>query len=80
LASKCLKKEYILLVNLYITGNTVVDALLSVSDQILPLPIKYNGSKWNLDEKIKKILITGHRRENFGQDFINIFKAIKDLA
>ncbi|HHP8271188.1 TPA: UDP-N-acetylglucosamine 2-epimerase, partial [Acinetobacter baumannii] len=30
--------------------------------------------------KIKKILITGHRRENFGQGFINICQAIKDLA
>ncbi|PZM17683.1 UDP-N-acetylglucosamine 2-epimerase (non-hydrolyzing) [Acinetobacter baumannii] len=80
LAAECLKKENIQLDNIYITGNTVVDALLSVSDQILPLPIKYNGSKWNLDEKIKKILITGHRRENFGQGFINICQAIKDLA
>jgi len=80
LAAACLKKENIQLSDIYITGNTVVDALLSVSNQILPLPVKYNGSKLNLDKKIKKILITGHRRENFGQGFINICQAIKDLA
>lgn len=87
LAAECLTKENIQLNNIYITGNTVVDALLSVSNQILsvsnqilPLPVKYDGSDLKLNKKIKKILITGHRRENFGQGFINICQAIKDLA
>ena len=70
-----------------VTGNTVIDALLMVSDNVMKLPDK----KWiNLfgadlfkriiDPKRKLILITGHRRENFGQGFINLCMAIRDLA
>jgi len=70
-----------------VTGNTVIDALLMVSDNVM----KYPDKKWiNLfgvelfnrisDPKRKLILITGHRRENFGQGFINLCMAIRDLA
>ncbi len=71
-----------------ITGNTVIDALFLAISKIENKP----GLKIELDEKFKSImpvvdidsskivLITGHRRENFGEGFINICKAIKSLA
>lgn len=80
LASLCLQEEKIKSESIFITGNTVIDALLSTSEQELPLPKNYDGSEFVFKNYTKKILITGHRRENFGQGFINICRAIKDLA
>lgn len=80
LAALCLEEEKIKSENIFITGNTVIDALLSTSEQKLPLPKNYDGSEFVFTNYTKKILITGHRRENFGQGFINICRAIKDLA
>jgi len=67
-----------------VTGNTAVDALLSVvkkarlmsfSDELLKqLPFLASTRPF------KMILITGHRRENFGKGFENIFKALQTLA
>lgn len=65
-----------------VTGNTVIDALhegleivknLPDNDQMAELKFKVNFDK-------KVILVTGHRRENHGQGFLNICKAIKDIA
>jgi len=53
-----------------VTGNTVIDALLWVRDQVVQ-----EG-----DTSQRRVLITGHRRENFGQGFLNICAAIKTLA
>ena len=73
-----------------VTGNTVIDALFMVLDKIkgnrnldkeLDQSFKnagYDASR--LDGKRKMILITGHRRENFGDGFISICEAIKFLA
>lgn len=73
-----------------ITGNTVIDALFSVvdkikNDKILELDIKELLVKAGYDtDRLKYgkqlVLITGHRRENFGDGFINICTAIKDLS
>lgn len=70
-----------------ITGNTVIDALLNVRDQVTNESQKrwqeilgdkiYNQVK---DKQYKKILVTGHRRENFGQGFIDLCEAIRQLA
>ena len=71
---------------IFITGNTVIDALLMAVDII--------SSTHGMEEKIAKefqekgytvgnreyILVTGHRRENFGEGFLHICKAIKELA
>lgn len=68
---------------IYITGNTVIDALLIAEKKIehlkkqdLGLPIEL----FNLEEDKRMVLITGHRRENLGAGFEGIFSAINDLA
>ncbi|MFN0298099.1 non-hydrolyzing UDP-N-acetylglucosamine 2-epimerase [Acinetobacter albensis] len=80
LAALCLKEEKVKPESIFITGNTVIDALLSISEGKLPSPKNYDGSEFVFKNNKKRILITGHRRENFGQGFINICQAIRDLA
>jgi UDP-N-acetylglucosamine 2-epimerase (non-hydrolysing) len=70
-----------------ITGNTVIDALLIVRDKVTSKPESEWLEKFGeqlyqtiTDKKRKLILITGHRRENFGQGFIDLCGAIKELA
>ena len=75
---------------LFVTGNTVIDTLYMVVDKIkndksldikLEQILKKSGYDINRSIKGKKIvLITGHRRENFGNGFISICHAIKRLA
>jgi UDP-N-acetylglucosamine 2-epimerase (non-hydrolysing) len=70
--------------NIKITGNTVIDALLSVSAKLDTEQGKYetyfyDGYEIDLAEK-KTILVTGHRRESFGHGFENICAAIKEIA
>jgi UDP-N-acetylglucosamine 2-epimerase (non-hydrolysing) len=72
--------------NIIVTGNTVIDTLFLVLEKInnnetLKNKIITNiNSQYKLDEDKKLILVTGHRRENFGQGFINICKALKEIA
>ena len=66
-----------------VTGNTVIDALLDVSQQLEQsesqrAEIQSSLPKIHTDKKL--ILVTGHRRENFGDGFENICKAIATLA
>lgn len=56
-----------------VTGNTVIDALLSVADRKPEIGIP-------LDPDKRLILVTAHRRENFGEPFRQICQAIADLA
>src|SRR5690625_942939 len=70
-----------------VTGNTVVDALLLAlnkikSDSNLKHNIieKLQNEGFVFDPKRKIILVTGHRRENFGDGFVNICEALKELA
>ncbi|MCG6188142.1 non-hydrolyzing UDP-N-acetylglucosamine 2-epimerase [Maribellus maritimus] len=73
--------------NIKVTGNTVIDALFTASAKIksdvyLKKQIKTEINK-NLDQNILKskfILVTGHRRENFGEGFIQICSALKKIA
>lgn len=66
--------------NIAITGNTVIDALMQIQARNLPLPKNENGESIKFSETRKKVLITGHRRENFGEGFKNICLAIRTLA
>ena len=73
-----------------VTGNTVIDALFLAlekinnnntlkSDIVNYINSSVNSEKFDI-EKSKYILVTGHRRENHGQGFINICNALKELA
>lgn len=63
---------------IYVTGNTVIDALLFVVSE----DYKFNNELLdNLDYKNKKvILLTSHRRENLGKPMENIFSAVRDVV
>jgi UDP-N-acetylglucosamine 2-epimerase (non-hydrolysing) len=70
-----------------VTGNTVIDALLIVRDKVTAQPEgvwrdHFGESLYTtvVNKQRKMILITGHRRENFGQGFIDLCNAIKELA
>ncbi len=81
--------------NIWVTGNTVIDALHWVLNKIEKTPNIENKildkldsyglshafvSKWVKGGDTRLVLITGHRRENFGSGFLNICNAIKCLA
>ncbi len=85
--------EKIKAADITVTGNTVIDALFWVLERIESQPDrlanieKFLNSKlsfvWNSDKTAtaeKFVLITGHRRENFGAGFLSICEAIKQLA
>ena len=65
----------------FVTGNTVIDALLWVKDYLKDKPQYLNECVGKAIENGKRIiLITGHRRENFGRGFEEICMAIGELA
>jgi UDP-N-acetylglucosamine 2-epimerase (non-hydrolysing) len=61
----------------FVTGNTVIDTLLYTKDRLKDLSA--NKDPWDEGNR-KIILITGHRRESFGNGFENICEAIRQLA
>ena len=73
-----------------VTGNTVIDALYwvvnkikedkALNDELKNLLAQAGYDVTRLDGSKKLVLITGHRRENFGDGFINMCTAIKDLT
>ncbi len=66
-----------------ITGNTVIDALLKVKEKVetdKKIISDFNEQFDFLDTSKKMILVTGHRRENFGQGFLNICQALANIA
>jgi UDP-N-acetylglucosamine 2-epimerase (non-hydrolysing) len=68
---------------IHVTGNTVIDALLSVSKRIdtdAALGDELARSFSFLDSTKRLILVTGHRRENFGAGFEAICHALRDIA
>ncbi len=81
LSKKNLIKEGINEEKIFVTGNTVIDALFIAKKIINRRNIKINGLPENILSDNKDIvLITGHRRENFGEGFRNICSAIAKLA
>lgn len=60
--------------SIFVTGNTVIDALrTTVTDSF-----EHKELDWAVDSKM--ILLTAHRRENIGQPMVNIFKAVKSIT
>ena len=90
LAKQNLLQEHVDKAKIVVTGNTVIDALQmvverlkndeqlagEVKDKVLNMGYDVN----RLGEDRRLVLITGHRRENFGEGFLNICHAIKHLA
>ena len=69
--------------NILITGNTVIDALHFSADKVKSEGFQDEGVdtlKTIVDDSKRLILVTGHRRENHGQGFINICSALKQIA
>jgi UDP-N-acetylglucosamine 2-epimerase (non-hydrolysing) len=58
--------------DIVVTGNTVIDALLSVVNRDVELPVE-------LDQNKRLILVTAHRRENFGEPFERVCRALLTL-
>jgi len=85
-----LLKERVRASKIIVTGNTVVDALLIIKSRQKSKAAKikwesYFKKQWNLivpdkNSGKKIILVTGHRRENFGDGFKNICFALKEIA
>ncbi|MBR5093027.1 MAG: UDP-N-acetylglucosamine 2-epimerase (non-hydrolyzing) [Bacteroidales bacterium] len=90
LSKQNLMDEHVDARNIIVTGNTVIDALHWVvkriqSDDVLKGTmhnsiLHYGYDTGRLDAGRRLVLITGHRRENFGEGFKNICHAIKELA
>ena len=90
LAKQNLLRENVAENQIIVTGNTVIDALYMVVDKIkkdavlqteLSVVLKDAGYDiTRLDNSRRLVLITGHRRENFGEGFISMCTAIRDLA
>ena len=90
LSKENLLKENVSQEKIIVTGNTVIDALYWVVKRIkedkeldkqlenILLQAGYDTTRLQNGKKL--VLITGHRRENFGQGFIDICRAIKDLS
>ncbi len=80
-AKQNLLREHVPAQDIYVTGNTVIDALLwmrhhgGATQEVLPAPVleKIHQGK-------KLILVTGHRRENIGEGFLEICQALKNIA
>ena len=72
-SSENLLKDNILDSQIYVTGNTVIDALLMTTDKDLDIGVELDDSK-------RLVLVTAHRRENFGEPFAEVCRALKALA
>lgn len=86
LSKSNLLKENVAEEKICITGNTVIDALFWVLRKIeedstlkTTLELKIKEAGYTLSNR-KMILVTGHRRESFGEGFINICNALKEIA
>ena len=90
LAKQNLLQEHVDEAKIVVTGNTVIDALQMVverlkNDEQLAGDVKDRVRNMGYDvnrlcEDRRLVLITGHRRENFGEGFLNICHAIKNLS
>ncbi len=72
-ARQNLLKEGIADSHIMVTGNTVIDALLMTASRQLELGV-------DLDVNKRLVLVTSHRRENFGEPFRNVCRALRTLA
>lgn len=57
----------------FVTGNTVIDALLEIARENIPIGVSLDGAK-------RLILATGHRRENFGRPMAGVCRALRRIV
>ena len=79
-ASMALIREGVDPETVVVTGNTVIDALFYTMDRNSQDISEIDSLKTVLDSGNQILLVTGHRRENFGEGFLNICRAIKQIA
>ena len=78
-----LLKEGVSASSIYVTGNTVIDALLQVREKMvnsLPMRQQFDQMFSFLEPQRRLVLVTGHRRENFGEGFERICQALTRIA
>jgi len=90
LSKRNLLRENVAEESILVTGNTVIDALhivvdklksdVSLAEKQIAVLAAAGYDVHRLDSGRKLVLITGHRRENFGEGFINMVTAIRDLT
>jgi len=85
-ARENLLKENVHKNRIFVTGNTVIDALLSTVEKQTNISEQRKWKRFfknygiSFNGKRRTILVTGHRRENFGQGFKNISEALREIA
>lgn len=77
-AKRVLEEENV--VNVHMVGNTVIDSLIYCINKVRINEAHYVGRFPSITQFEKLVLITGHRRENFGHGFEEICMAIQDLS
>lgn len=79
-ARKALLAEGVATDKVFVTGNTVIDALLYIRDRVRSTPPELPAGLEKAIDGHPLVLVTGHRRESFGEGFENICKAILSVA
>jgi UDP-N-acetylglucosamine 2-epimerase (non-hydrolysing) len=79
-AADALRREGVADDRIFLTGNSVIDALLYVREQIHRRPPSIAPEVLRAIDGRSVVLVTGHRRESFGQGFENICRAIREVA
>jgi UDP-N-acetylglucosamine 2-epimerase (non-hydrolysing) len=79
-AKQALLREGILATSIFVTGNTVIDALLWMRTRVRAIPPELPSGLATTLEGQRVILVTGHRRESFGEGFENICHAVREVA
>lgn len=64
--------------SIYVTGNTVVDALLQLAN--MPVDVENRALAGILEGKRRLVLLTAHRRESFGEPLREVFGAVREIA
>ncbi len=77
-AKRALLAEKVPVEQVYVTGNTVVDALMSVADQ--QRPVENEVLRAAIQGERRLVLLTAHRRESFGAPIREVFGAVRALA
>lgn len=79
-AKSTLLAENIPAASIFVTGNTVIDALLWMRNQAPDQPAEFRSDLVAMLNTHELVLVTGHRRESFGEGFENICAAIREVA